>query len=114
VLLEIAWTRRGEAIRIDKDLLAWFRGLGRGCQARINAVLRAWTEARSKAGGCGGLDAASGGRRHGAWPQRIRARWAGRGIAGGCGRALADGHEAQAAGSLRRPCARRTAIAPAR
>jgi uncharacterized protein (DUF4415 family) len=39
------------SIRIDKDVLAWFRSLGRGYQTRINAVLRAYMEARKKAGG---------------------------------------------------------------
>jgi uncharacterized protein (DUF4415 family) len=39
------------SIRLDKDLLEWFRSLGRGYQTRINAVLRAYMEARRKAGG---------------------------------------------------------------
>lgn len=32
-------------IRLDADLLAWFRGLGRGHQRRMNAVLRAYMHA---------------------------------------------------------------------
>jgi uncharacterized protein (DUF4415 family) len=27
-------------LRLDADLLAWFRGQGRGYQSRINAILR--------------------------------------------------------------------------
>lgn len=33
-------------IRIDKDILEWFRKRGRGYQSRINAVLRAFVEAQ--------------------------------------------------------------------
>jgi uncharacterized protein (DUF4415 family) len=29
-------------MRIDPDLLAWFRGQGRGYQTRINTILRAY------------------------------------------------------------------------
>ena len=36
-------------LRLDADVAAWFRGLGRGYQTRINAVLRAYVQAR-KAG----------------------------------------------------------------
>ncbi len=35
-------------LRLDRDVLAWFRGRGRGYQTRINAVLRAFMEARGK------------------------------------------------------------------
>ena len=34
-------------IRIDSDVLAWFRRTGRGYQTRINNVLRAFVESRS-------------------------------------------------------------------
>jgi uncharacterized protein (DUF4415 family) len=37
------------AIRLDPDVLAFFRGQGRGWQTRVNAVLRAYVEAVSKA-----------------------------------------------------------------
>jgi len=41
-------------LRLDPDVLAWFRDAGKGYQTRINAVLRAFVEAqgrgRSKAG----------------------------------------------------------------
>jgi len=33
-------------IRLDPDVLAWFRSLGKGYQTRINAVLRTYMEAR--------------------------------------------------------------------
>jgi uncharacterized protein (DUF4415 family) len=37
-------TRLG--LRIDADVLAWFRRQGRGWQTRMNAVLRAYYEAQ--------------------------------------------------------------------
>jgi uncharacterized protein (DUF4415 family) len=33
-------------LRLDPDVLAWFRKAGRGYQTRINAVLRAFVEAQ--------------------------------------------------------------------
>jgi uncharacterized protein (DUF4415 family) len=33
-------------LRLDKDILAWFKQRGRGYQTRINAVLRAFVEAQ--------------------------------------------------------------------
>ena len=35
-------------IRIDRDILDWFRNQGRGYQTRMNAVLRSYMEARTK------------------------------------------------------------------
>jgi len=35
-------------LRLDRDVLAWFRRDGRGYQTRINAVLRAFIAARDK------------------------------------------------------------------
>jgi uncharacterized protein (DUF4415 family) len=32
-------------IRLDSDVLAWFRAQGKGYQTRINALLRAYMEA---------------------------------------------------------------------
>jgi uncharacterized protein (DUF4415 family) len=32
-------------LRIDADVIEWFRGRGRGYQTRINAILRAYKEA---------------------------------------------------------------------
>lgn len=37
-------------MRLDADVLAWFRAGGPGYQTRINAVLRAFVEARRRAG----------------------------------------------------------------
>ena len=35
-------------VRLDSDVLEWFRALGRGYQTHINAVLRMYMEARLK------------------------------------------------------------------
>jgi uncharacterized protein (DUF4415 family) len=35
-------------LRLDADLLDWFRSQGRGYQTRINAVLRSYYEQRSR------------------------------------------------------------------
>ncbi|MFZ5923405.1 MAG: BrnA antitoxin family protein [Chloroflexota bacterium] len=35
-------------IRIDRDVLAWFKSQGRGYQTRINSLLRAYMEANVK------------------------------------------------------------------
>jgi uncharacterized protein (DUF4415 family) len=37
-------------LRLDRDILAWFRQRGRGYQTRINAVLRAFVEAQKQKG----------------------------------------------------------------
>lgn len=36
------------SIRIDRDVLGWFRKQGRGYQTRINAVLRSYMETQSR------------------------------------------------------------------
>lgn len=36
-------------IRLDRDVLAWLKAQGRGYQTRINAILRAYYEARPSA-----------------------------------------------------------------
>ncbi len=38
------------SIKLDEDVLAFFRAQGRGYQTRINAVLRRYVEAHKKAG----------------------------------------------------------------
>ena len=38
------------SIRLDTDVLSWFRQQGRGYQTRINAVLRAYVERRRQQG----------------------------------------------------------------
>ena len=35
-------------LRLDKDIIAWFKARGRGYQTRINAVLRAFVEAQKQ------------------------------------------------------------------
>ena len=37
-------------MRLDQDILSWFKKQGRGYQTRINAVLRAYMEAKNKSG----------------------------------------------------------------
>jgi uncharacterized protein (DUF4415 family) len=36
--------KKAVSIRLDEDVLKWFRRLGRGYQTRMNAVLRAYVE----------------------------------------------------------------------
>ncbi len=38
------------SLRIDRDVVDWFKAHGRGYQSRINAVLRSYMNARKKAG----------------------------------------------------------------
>jgi uncharacterized protein (DUF4415 family) len=40
--------KKQTGLRIDEDVLAWFRAHGPGYQSRINAVLRAYVEARKR------------------------------------------------------------------
>ena len=54
--LSASWLRRAKivlpepkkavSIRLDRDVLEWFQRQGRGYQTHINAVLRAYVEAR--------------------------------------------------------------------
>jgi uncharacterized protein (DUF4415 family) len=37
-------------LKLDSDVLQWFKSRGRGYQTRINAVLRRYMEAQRKAG----------------------------------------------------------------
>jgi len=37
------------SIRLDYDIVQWFRGKGRGYQTKINALLRAYIDAQKKA-----------------------------------------------------------------
>lgn len=37
-------------LRLDKDVLRWFKAQGRRYQSRMNAVLRPYTRAHRKAG----------------------------------------------------------------
>ena len=44
------WPRRKErvTVRLDADMLEWFRKQGRGYQTRINAILRGYYEAHKQ------------------------------------------------------------------
>jgi uncharacterized protein (DUF4415 family) len=46
--LKVAWPQPKQAIslRIDQDILTWFRDRGPGYQTRMNAVLRAFVDAQ--------------------------------------------------------------------
>ena len=48
---ELCLPQRNEAvtIRLDPDVVAWFKSQGKGYQTRINAVLRMYMEAQQKA-----------------------------------------------------------------
>lgn len=54
---EVDWTRaelvtpepkKAISLRVDPDVLAFFKSQGAGYQTRMNAVLRAWMEAQIK------------------------------------------------------------------
>ena len=38
-------------VRLDKDVLVWFRSFGKGYQTRINAVLRSYMQAHKRRAG---------------------------------------------------------------
>ena len=40
--------KRAVSIRLDQDVLAWFRKQGRGYQTRMNAVLRTYMQAHTR------------------------------------------------------------------
>ena len=46
--LELKPNKQQLTIRIDSDVLTWFRGQGRGYQTTINALLRAYMEAHQQ------------------------------------------------------------------
>ena len=46
VVLGIPAPKRGVYLRLDADVLGWFKGTGKGYQTRINNVLRAFVESR--------------------------------------------------------------------
>jgi uncharacterized protein (DUF4415 family) len=48
--LVVPEAKRMVTLRLDPDVLTWFRKTGRGYQTRINAVLRAFVEAQLSAG----------------------------------------------------------------
>jgi uncharacterized protein (DUF4415 family) len=46
IIIGLPPRKRDVHIRLDADVVDWFRGQGRGYQTRINAVLRAFVESR--------------------------------------------------------------------
>jgi uncharacterized protein (DUF4415 family) len=46
VILGIPAPKRGVYLRLDPDVLDWFKKTGKGYQTRINKVLRAFVESR--------------------------------------------------------------------
>ena len=49
-IVVIPSVKRSLSLRLDADILAYFKSQGPGYQTRINAVLRSYMEARLKAG----------------------------------------------------------------
>lgn len=41
-------TKKSVSLRLDADVLDWFKSQGRGWQTRMNAVLKAYMEARAQ------------------------------------------------------------------
>ena len=50
VVLPRTVRKKHTGLRIDEDVLAWFRAQGPGYQTRMNAVLRAYVEAHRRGG----------------------------------------------------------------
>ena len=49
IMLGLPPRKRDVHIRLDADVLDWFRAHGKGYQTRINAVLRAFVQSRKQA-----------------------------------------------------------------
>jgi uncharacterized protein (DUF4415 family) len=49
VVLGLPPRKEAVSVRLDTDVLAWFRAQGPGYQTRINAVLRGFVDAKQKA-----------------------------------------------------------------
>ena len=49
VVLGVPGPKRGLYLRLDPDVLDWFKAYGPGYQTRINAVLRAFVRSRKEA-----------------------------------------------------------------
>jgi uncharacterized protein (DUF4415 family) len=49
ITLELPLGKEAIKLRVDKDVLGWFRGTGKGYQTRMNNVLRAFVLAHLKA-----------------------------------------------------------------
>ncbi len=46
--LRLPRNKKGVFLRIDPEILEWFKGKGRGYQTRINAVLRRYVETQNR------------------------------------------------------------------
>lgn len=46
--LRIPMNKQGVFLRLDPDVLDWFKGKGKGYQTRMNAVLRSYVESQTK------------------------------------------------------------------
>jgi uncharacterized protein (DUF4415 family) len=51
MVLRPAQPKERLTMRVDADVVGWFRARGRGYQTRMNAVLRAYVEAQRRRGG---------------------------------------------------------------
>ena len=49
-VIEYPEKKKPVTLRLDADVLEWFRSLGKGYQTRINSVLRSFYEAHKKKG----------------------------------------------------------------
>ena len=47
-VVEYPARKKPVTLRLDSDILAWFKSRGRGYQTRINAVLRSYVDANKK------------------------------------------------------------------
>ena len=47
-IIEYPERKKPVTLRLDSDVLEWFKSKGRGYQTRINAVLRTYVEANKK------------------------------------------------------------------
>jgi uncharacterized protein (DUF4415 family) len=48
IMIGLPLAKQDIHIRLDGDILDWFKALGRGYQTRINAVLRAFVQTRRR------------------------------------------------------------------
>lgn len=51
-VLRMPDTKAVVTLRLDRDVLKWFKNQGRGYQTRINALLRAYMEAQERVRKC--------------------------------------------------------------
>ena len=46
--IEYPENKKPITLRVDRDILEWFKSTGKGYQTRINAILRSYVEAHKK------------------------------------------------------------------